>query len=51
VPVGTVVQALPPGCASVTLNGKNYNDRGGSFYQAAFQGNNLVYVVVPKPVQ
>jgi len=50
VPVGTVMQALPPGCTSVTVNGKNYNDCGGSFYQAAFQGNNLVYVVVQKPM-
>lgn len=51
VPVGTVVQALPAGCVSVTVNGKSYNDCGGSFYAAAFQGNNLVYVVVEKPIQ
>ena len=27
----------------------NYSDCGGAFYKAAFQGNNLVYVVVEKP--
>jgi len=49
VPIGTVVQALPAGCTSVVVNGVNYSDCGGVFYTAAFQGNNLVYVVVQKP--
>ena len=46
VPIGTVVQALPAGCTSVAVGGVNYSDCGGVFYKAAFQGNNLVYVVV-----
>jgi len=50
VPVGTVVQALPSGCTAVTVSGVKYQDCGGSFYKAAFQGNNLVYVVVEKPI-
>ena len=51
VPVGTVVQALPAGCTAVTVSGTAYQDCGGSFYRTAFQGNNLVYVVVEKPMQ
>lgn len=51
VPVGTVVQALPAGCTAVTVGGNQYQDCGGTFYKAAFQGNNLVYVAVEKPMQ
>ena len=51
VPVGTVVQALPAGCTSVVVGGVNYSDCGGVFYKTAFQGNNLVYVVVEKPMK
>jgi hypothetical protein len=50
VPVGTVVQALPGGCKSVDVGGVSYSDCGGVFYKAAFQGNNLVYVVVENPL-
>jgi hypothetical protein len=45
VPIGTVVQALPPGCVPAPIKGVAYQDCGGNFYRAAFQGNNLVYVV------
>ena len=51
VPVGTVVQSLPGACTSVVVNGVSYSDCGGVFYKAAFQGNNLVYVVVEKPLK
>ena len=51
VPVGTVVQTLPGGCTAVTVSGKSYSDCGGVFYQAAYQGNKLVYVVVQKPLK
>ena len=45
VPVGTVVHALPPGCAPTPIKGVEYYNCGpGVFYRAAFQGNNLVYV-------
>jgi hypothetical protein len=50
VPVGTVVQALPAGCKAVTVGNTQYQDCGGSFYKTAFQGNNLVYVVVQNPL-
>lgn len=50
VPIGTVVQALPSGCKAVTVAGSQYQDCGGSFYKAAFQGNNLIYVVVENPL-
>lgn len=50
VPVGTVAQALPAGCKPVTVSNVEYQDCGGSFYKTAFQGNNLVYVVVKNPI-
>ena len=51
VPVGTVASALPAGCTAVTVGGTQYQDCSGSFYKTAFQGNNLVYVVVQNPLQ
>jgi hypothetical protein len=51
VPVGTVVQVLPGSCTSIIVNNVSYSDCGGAFYKAAFQGNNLIYVVVQKPMQ
>jgi cell division septation protein DedD len=44
-PVGTVVSALPAGCKPETKGGVEYQNCGGVYYRAAFQGNNLVYVV------
>jgi hypothetical protein len=44
-PVGTVVSALPAGCKPETRDGVEYQNCGGVYYRAAFQGNNLVYVV------
>jgi hypothetical protein len=44
-PVGTTVSALPAGCVSTTIGGANYFDCDGTFFQPAFQSNNLVYVV------
>ena len=43
--VGAVVSALPAGCKPETRNGVEYQNCGGVYYRAAFQGNNLVYVV------
>ena len=42
---GAVVTALPAGCNPVTSDGVEYQNCGGVYYRAAFQGNNLVYVV------
>jgi membrane protein involved in colicin uptake len=44
-PVGSVVSALPAGCVSAPKGGVEYQNCGGVYYRAAFQGNNLVYVV------
>ena len=49
VPVGTVIQALPGGCTSVVVGNTNYFNCAGVYYQAGFQGNKLVYIVVSKP--
>ncbi len=43
-PVGTVVTALPAGCASKPVGGVEYYYCGGNYYKCACQGNNLVYV-------
>lgn len=50
VPIGTVVDMLPQGCKAVTVDNTKFQDCGGSFYKAAFQGNSLVYVVVENPL-
>ena len=42
--VGTVVPALPAGCAQEAKGGTEYYKCGNTYYRAAFQGNNLVYV-------
>ena len=42
--LGTVVSALPAGCAPSTVGGVNYYYCGENFYQAMYQGNTLVYV-------
>jgi hypothetical protein len=44
-PAGAIVTALPPGCKAETQGGVEYQNCGGVYYRAAFQGNNLVYVV------
>ena len=50
IPVGTIVQSLPGKCVDVTVANVKYQECEGSYYRAAFQGNNLVYVVVDKPL-
>jgi hypothetical protein len=42
--LGTVVAALPGGCASTPVGGVEYYYCSGNFYRAVFQGNQLVYV-------
>jgi hypothetical protein len=44
-PVGTVVSALPAGCVAAPISGVEYYLCNGTYYRAAYQGNNLVYVV------
>jgi hypothetical protein len=43
-PLGTVVEALPPGCTATPVGGVQYYYCAGNFYRAVFQGNELVYV-------
>jgi hypothetical protein len=43
--VGSVVTSLPAGCVEQTQGGVSYQKCGNVTYRAAFQGNNLVYVV------
>ncbi len=47
--VGTVVSTLPAGCVATPINGVEHHRCGKVLYRSAFQGNNLVYVVVPQP--
>ena len=44
VPLGTVVTALPAGCAPTTIGGVQYQKCGVDYYKAAFQGSQLIYV-------
>lgn len=43
--VGTAVAALPGDCVPATIGGVAYQKCGNVYYQAAYQGNNLVYIV------
>jgi len=43
--IGTVVSTLPPGCKPEDKGGVEYQNCGGVYYRAGFQGNNLVYAV------
>ena len=47
--IGTVVSALPSGCITEPHGEVQYYRCGNVYYRAAFQSNNLVYVVQPKP--
>ena len=44
-PLGTVVSALPAGCASVQLHGNNYFNCQGMYFRPAYQGQDVVYIV------
>lgn len=48
-PVGSTVQALPGGCTPFTKDNVQYNMCNNTYYRTAFQGTNLVYVVVDRP--
>lgn len=50
IPVGTIAETLPGNCVAVTVANVKYDECDGVFYRSAFQGNNLVYVVVDKPL-
>ena len=44
-PVGTTVTTLPPGCATTTINGVEFQRCGTTYYKPAMMGSNLVFVV------
>jgi hypothetical protein len=48
-PIGSTVSTLPKGCVSAPKANVQYFNCSGTYYRAAFQGNNLVYVVVTQP--
>lgn len=43
--VGTIVTTLPAGCVQTPVNNVEYQKCGQTYYRAAFQGPNLIYVV------
>lgn len=47
--VGTVVSTLPAGCTKKTVSGAEYHQCGATWYKAAFEGDQLVYVTTPPP--
>ena len=47
--VGTVVYALPAGCSAAVVNGIQYFNCGGGFYQPVYQGGGVAYQVIPAP--
>lgn len=47
--LGSAVATLPDGCTSLQTGGVQYKRCGDDYYRATFQGNNLVYIVVPRP--
>ncbi len=49
VAIGATFASLPSGCTSLVINGLTYYHCGGTYYQAAYDGPNIVYVVVDPP--
>ena len=47
--LGSAVATLPDGCTSLQTGGVEYKRCGDDYFRATFQGNNLVYIVVPRP--
>ena len=46
---GAYVYSLPSDCREEVVSGKTYYDCNGVYYQAQYQGNDLVYVQVEAP--
>jgi len=47
--VGSVVSSLPSGCTEKQVSGTAYHQCGQTWYRAAFEGNQLVYVTTAPP--
>jgi hypothetical protein len=48
-PPGVIVTSLPKGAAIVTVNGVNYREFGGVWYQPFYSGSEVIYQTVPNP--
>lgn len=49
VAIGTVISSLPSGCVSTVVNGINYEDCNGHWYERRYNGHSVVYVAVSSP--
>lgn len=47
--IGSTIYALPPSCVSSVYTGYTYYHCGDVWYQAQYQGDDVVYVVVEQP--
>lgn len=47
--VGTVAYALPGGCSTANVNGVQYYNCAGIYYQPYFGNNGVYYQIIPKP--
>jgi hypothetical protein len=47
--VGSVVNALPPGCRALVIGGLTYQQCGSAWYQPRYSGTQVTYVVVNPP--
>jgi hypothetical protein len=48
-PPGVIVTSLPNGAANVTVNGVNYLEFGGVWYQPFYSGSEVIYQTIPNP--
>jgi hypothetical protein len=47
--VGSVVNALPPSCRGLVIDGLTYQQCGSAWYQPRYRGTQVTYVVVNPP--
>ncbi len=47
--IGSIVNSLPPDCATVVVNGFAYQQCGNTWYQPQIAGSSTTYVVVNSP--
>ena len=48
-PPGVMVTSLPNGAALVMVNGVDYREFGGVWYQPFYSGSEVIYQTVPNP--
>jgi hypothetical protein len=47
--MGRVLDAVPEGAVALSIGGATYYMAGGVYYRPVYQGNKVVYQVVPNP--